>query len=192
VISAKKSLADQSYIVFVDEAGFMLQPIIRRTWAPKGQTPVIKINRPHDRISVIGAITIRHEDRYFAFHYKLSADNINFRVPTVVKFIEELRNKLRGEMTLIWDEIPIYWGSVMKQYLVDHPSIEAHTFPPYAPERNPVDMAWGYVKYSRRANYCPYDLKELRAMLNQEFARLKRRRNLLKSFFAHTGLSLDP
>jgi transposase len=192
VISAKKSLADQSYIVFVDEAGFMLQPIIRRTWAPKGQTPVIKINRPHDRISVIGAITIRREDRHFAFHYKLSADNINCRGPTVAKFIEELRNKLRGEMTLIWDEIPIHWGSVMKQYLVDHPSIEAHAFPPYAPELNPVDMAWGYVKYNRLANYCPYDLKELRAMLNQEFAGLKRRRNLLKSFFALTGLSLDP
>jgi DDE superfamily endonuclease len=108
VISAKKSLADQGYIVFVDEAGFMLQPIIRRTWAPEGQTPIIKINRPHDRISVIGAITIRREDRHFAFHYKLSADNINFRGPTVVKFIEELRNKLREEMTLIWDEIPIH------------------------------------------------------------------------------------
>ena len=192
MISGKKSLADQSYIVFVDEAGFMLEPIIRRTWAPRGQTPIIRINRPHDRISVIGAITIRREDRRFAFHYKLSADNTNFRGPTVVKFIEELRIKLNGEMTLIWDQISIHWGSEMKGYLANHPSVEGAAFPPYAPELNPVDLAWGYVKYNRIANYCPYDLKELRATLNQEFARLKRRQNLLKSFLAHTGLSLDP
>lgn len=109
-----------------------------------------------------------------------------------MNFVEELRSKLKGQMTVVWDEIPIHWGSAMKRYLADHASIEAVAFPPYAPELNPVDMVWGYVKYNRLANYCPYDLRELRAMLNQEFTRLKRRGNLLKSFLAHTGLSLDP
>lgn len=141
---------------------------------------------------MIGAITIRREDRRFAFHYELSTDNTNYRGPTVANFVEGLRIKLQGQMTLIWDEIPIHWGTAMKQYLASHPSIEAVGFPPYAPELNPVDMVWGYVKYNRIANYTPNNLNELRATLKQEFTRIKRRSNLLKSFLAHTGLSLDP
>ena len=188
----QKAPIDLGYIVFIDEAGFMLEPVVRRTWAPRGHTPILKINRPHDRISVIGAITIRRQDRLFAFHYALSPDNTNFRGPTVAKFVDELSNALKGQMTLIWDEISIHWGSAMKQYLADHPWIDANALPPYAPELNPVDLVWAYVKYGRLANYCPHDLTELRVTLKEEFKRLQHRPDLLKSFLAHTGLSLDP
>ncbi len=32
------------YIVFIDEAGFLLEPLLRKTWAPCGHTPVLKIS----------------------------------------------------------------------------------------------------------------------------------------------------
>ena len=94
-------------------------------------------------------------------------------------------------MTVIWDEISIHWGNAMKQYLAEHPMVETHAFPPYAPELNPVDLVWAYVKHARLANYCPASLSDLRPTLHDEFARLRRRPDLLKSFLAHTGLSLD-
>ncbi len=181
-----------SYIVFVDEAGFMLEPVVRRTWAPKGQTPILRINRPHDRISVIGAISIRREDHHFSFHYRLSPDNANFRGPTVVEFVDDLHRALQGDMTVIWDEIPIHWGAAVKGFLNANPAVEVVAFPPYAPELNPVDMVWAYVKYGRLANYCPHDLNELRTTVTAEFTRLKNKQKLLRSFLAHTGLSLDP
>jgi hypothetical protein len=61
------------YIVFVDEAGFMLAPLRRRTWAPRGCTPILKISEPHGRISVIAAITISPQYRHFSFYFQLSA-----------------------------------------------------------------------------------------------------------------------
>lgn len=192
LMTIAKSFSAQGYIVFVDEAGFMLEPVIRRTWAPKGQTPILTISQPHERISVIGAISIRREDQKFSFHYKLSPDNQNFTGPTVVEFVAEMRDKLRSPITLIWDEISIHWGTAVKQFLNANPSIEAAAFPPYAPELNPVDMVWSYVKYGRLANYRPHGLNELRATLTAEFARLKRKQQLLKSFLKHTGLYLEP
>lgn len=189
--SKNKSLTDQSYIVFVDEAGFMNAPTIRRTWAPRGHTPVIKITSPHSRISAIGAITVRRGDWFSGFHYKLSADNVNFHGPDVVIFIDELSHKLKGQMTVVWDEISIHRGSEMKRYLSDHPLIEVVEFPSYAPELNPVDLVWGYVKYNRLANYCSNNLEEMRAMLIPEFERLKRRRKLLRSFLTHVGFFDD-
>ena len=191
-MTSGRLFAGQSYIVFIDEAGFMLEPVVRRTWAPKGHTPILIVNRPHDRISVIGAISIRRGDQRFYFHYRLSQDNTNFRGATVVAFVDDLHHKLRGAMSIVWDEIPILWGFAVKEFLKAKPSIEAVALPPYAPELNPVDLVWSYVKYGRLANYCPYNLNELRATLTAEFTRLKRKQKLLRSFLAHTGLSLDP
>jgi putative transposase len=110
----------------------------------------------------------------------------------VVEFVDEIHHKLHGDMTLIWDEISIHWGTAVKEFLRANPSIEVVGFPPYAPELNPVDMVWSYVKYGRLANYCPHDLNELRITLTAELTRLKGKSKLLRSFLAHTGLSLDP
>lgn len=181
-----------AYIVFVDEAGFMLAPVVRRTWAPRGCTPVIKIAEPHGRISVIGAITISPRRRHFGFYFQLSADNVNMRGDSVVQFIEHVRRKIRGPITLLWDQIPIHGGRPVANYLARHRRLVVEPFPPCAPELNPVDNVWSYVKYHRLPNYTPPHLAELRERITIEFCRLQKRPDLLRAFFNHTGLSLDP
>ena len=181
-----------AYIVFVDESGFMLAPLRRRTWAPRGCTPIIKISEPHGRISVIGAITISPQRRHFSFYFQLSADNINLRGDSVMKFIEKVRNKVRGPITLLWDQIPIHRAKPVMDYFARHRRLVVEAFPPYAPELNPVDNVWSYVKYNRLPNYTPRNLHELRQRITAEFYRLQNRPDLLRSFFRHTGLSLDP
>lgn len=43
-------------LMFIDESGFLLAPTLRRTFAPRGSRPVVKVSDPHGRISAIGAI----------------------------------------------------------------------------------------------------------------------------------------
>jgi transposase len=179
-----------SYIVFVDEAGFMLAPLVRCTWAPRGHTPVIRVASPHERISVIGAMTIRREDRRFGFYFHLLEDNANFRGDSVVRFIENVRRKLHGPITLLWDSIPIHGGRPMNDYLAAHRTIVIEPFPKYAPELNPVHMVWSYIKYGRLSNYCQNDLTQLRTLLTAELSRLQRQPELLEALFSHTRLTL--
>jgi len=181
-----------AYIVFVDEAGFMLAPLVRRTWAPRGQTPVIKLSEPHGRISVIAAITISPERRHFGFYFHLLADNANFHGDSVARFIEDVQRRIRNLITLAWDSIPIHSARCVRDYLAAHRRIVVEPFPPYAPELNPVDNVWGYVKYHRLANYPPYNLDELRKRITAELRRLRKRPDLLGSFFNRTGLGLGP
>jgi transposase len=181
-----------AYIVFVDESGFMLTPIWRRTWAPRGCTPIVKLSKPHGRISVIGAITISPKRRHFGFYFQLSEDNANLRAESVVKFIEYVRHKIRGPITLLWDQIPIHLAKPVTDYFARHRRLVVELFPPYAPELNPVDNVWSHIKYNRLANYAPRNLHELRERIKPEFRRLQKRTDLLRSFFKHTGLSLDP
>jgi transposase len=188
----KRANRRHAYIVFVDEAGFMLSPYVRRTWARRGCTPIIRVAEPHGRISVVGAISISPTRRIFRFHFWLSADNANFHGHTLVSFLEFLRRKISGPITLIWDQIAIHRAAPIVKYLGQHRRIVVEPFPPYAPELNPVDNAWGYVKCARLANYTPPNLVEVRVQITKEFRRLQHRPDLLRSFFNHTGLILDP
>ena len=181
------------HIVFIDEAGFMLDPLVRATWARRGCTPVLKVSENrHDRRSVIGAMAIRMaESKRFSFLFHLSQDNTNFRGHTIVPFLARLYNKLKGDINLVWDSIKIHTAEPVNLFLAVHPAIKVFFFPPYAPELNPVDNVWGYIKYNRLANFCPHDLVELRKRVRAELFRIQKRPDLLESLFRHTGLNLD-
>jgi transposase len=110
----------------------------------------------------------------------------------VVQFIDHVRHKIQGPITILWDQIKIHRAKPVTDYFVRHRRLVVEVFPPYAPELNPVDNVWSYVKYNRLANYSPRNLHELRQRIVTEFYRLQRRPDLLRAFFKHTGLSLDP
>lgn len=134
--------------MFIDETGFMLGPLVRRTWAPRGKTPVIRVTTPHERISGIGAMTIRRSPLHFGFHFHLLPDNLNFEGHSTAAFLSHLRQRLRGPITLIWDQISIHSAAPVKEFLSMNPSMEVVELPPYAPELNPVDYVWSYVKHA--------------------------------------------
>jgi transposase len=180
-----------SHIVFVDESGFMLSPLRRRTWAPRGKTPVVKVMSPHERISAIGAMTIQRHSFRFGFQFHLLEDNANFNGKSVAAFVSALRQRVQGPITLIWDECRIHWAWPMSKFLDANPSIRVEPLPPYAPELNPVDFVWSYLKWSRLANYCPLDLAELRTTLSAELTLLAKQPDLLRSLFLGTGLALE-
>jgi transposase len=181
-----------AYIVFVDEAGFMLSPLRRRTWAPRGQTPVVKVSEPHGRISVIGAITISPKRAHFGFYFHLLPDNATFHGDSVARFIEYVHHRLHKPIPLVWDAIAIHSAKPVRDYLGTNRRIVVEPFPPYAPELNPVDNVWGYVKYHRLPNYASYSLEKLRKRITAELQRLQKRPDLLQSFFDRTGLGLGP
>jgi hypothetical protein len=86
----------------------MLAPLRRRTWAPRGQTPVIKLSEPHECISFIGAISISPERRHFGFYFHLLTDNANFHWDSVARFVEDVHHSAPRPITLVWDSIPIH------------------------------------------------------------------------------------
>ena len=106
-------------------------------------------------------------------------------------FLAQLRGRLRGPMTILWDRSRIHKRSgVVRAYLAKHPEIEAEDFPGYAPDANPDEGVWGYTKYHRLPNYAPEDMRQLRRRLWDEFSALRRRPDLLASFIRHAGIPL--
>jgi len=182
--------ARASYLLFIDEAGFMLGPTVRRTYAPCGRTPVNKVANPHSRISVIGAITVSPQRRSVSLAYRLLSNNMNFRGPTIVQFVRELHSNFSAPLTIFWDRIPIHGGTVIEEFLASASEIVVEPFPPYAPELNPADGIWRCLKNGPLANFTPPDLGVLRDTLTEELDKLRVQSHLLRSFIRFTKLPI--
>ena len=154
-------------------------PPVRRTWAPKGQTPILPCAGSWTKISAISAIRVSLGSKrialYIRFHPK-----INIRADQVLEFLRYLRRHLRKGFVLLWDGGAFHRAGKVKRFLKKHPSIRAYTFPAYAPELNPDEFVWAQMKRSV-ANGVPYDTDHLRQMLGDAVGRIKRSKKLLWS-----------
>jgi transposase len=178
-------------LVFVDETGFMLEPNVRRTYAPCGETPTNRASAPHARISAAGAIILDLQTKRVGLAFQLLASNANFRAASIAEFVRTTHARLRRPMTVLWDRIPIHKGRPIDRFLAEHPDVTVEPFPPYAPELNAADGIWRYIKHGRLPNYTPRDLDTLRSSLVAELKRLRRRASLLNSFIHFTKLPIE-
>jgi transposase len=187
----RKARMKDAHLVFIDETGFMLEPNVRRTYAPCGKTPIVRVSNPHGRISVIGAIVIHLRSKRTSLKYDLLPDNTNFRGGSVVQFVRSLQTAIPGPMTILWDQIPIHAGEPIDKYLASENTIVIEPLPPYAPELNAADGIWRYIKHGRIANYAAPNLSVLRKTVMTELTRLRNRSDLLNSFIRFTKLPID-
>jgi len=169
----------------------MLNPTVRRTYAPRGETPILKAWDRRDRISAIGAITVSPKRRRLDHYVTLLADDANANADDTVRFLAQLHRHIRGPLTIIWDRNNTHdRASVVRQYLARHPEIVTERFPAYAPELNPEELVWEHTKYGRLSNFAASSTVALRTKLAAELRTLAGQPTLLCSFINHTKLPL--
>jgi putative transposase len=172
----------------VDETGFLMMPVLRRTWAPRGTTPTFAVRaRRHEKVSGIGALIVSPRRRQITLALALYP-RMNIRGPQVLRFLGHLARHVRGPIVLLWDRGLSHKHRLVRAWLATHPRVHVFWFPPYAPELNPVELLWGYLKYGRLANLAPGTVDDIRCHVRRERDRLARRPQLLRSFFRHSGL----
>jgi transposase len=166
----------------------MLQPTVRRTWAPRGQTPIHYSWDRRDRLSAISAITVSPQRRCLGLYFGLSDQNIN--ADRAESFVAELLVHFPKGIILVWDRWMVH-RSAARRLLERFPKrIRIEWLPPYAPDLNPDEQVWNRTKYSDLANYIPEDVDHLADAVEDSLGRTRSQQTLLRSFFKHAGLSL--
>ncbi len=169
-----------------------MTPLVRRTYAPRGITPIVEAWYRKGKISAISAVTLSPVRKRAGLDFRLLPENSNARGEDTVSFLSQLRSRLGGPLTILWDRSQIHQRcSVVKKYLAKHPEIVTEEFPGYAPDANPDEGVWGWTKYHRLANFAATDLSELRSRLAGELSSLSGRRDLLASFIRHAKIPLQ-
>lgn len=186
----KKNAARQhAWLVFEDESGVSQQPVVRRTWAPRGETPILTHTGGHwQRLSIAGALAFRWDGRRSRFFFQTHPGSYTDAV--LITFIRALKRHFRGRrVILIWDGLGAHKSRRMLTYLRRQRLwLSVEQLPAYAPDLNPVEQVWGNVKARDLANLCAPDLASLRRPLRRGFARIRCQRDLARAFLHHTGL----
>jgi transposase len=177
-------------IVFWDESGASLLPVTRRTWSPRGQTPVIRHHCKWKRCSMAAALCYgsRGGGAAVAFHHQQGA----YDTDTLIQALGELRAFLGGQKaTLVWDGLPAHRSLAMGAWLRGQRSwLVVEPLPGYAPELNPVEGLWANLKGVELANLAADTLAEVTAAAERGIHRIRRTHHLAFSFLRHCGLSL--
>jgi transposase len=187
---ARRAQDRGAHLVFLDESGFQLTPTVRKTWAPRGQTPLLKAWDRRDRISAISSLSVSPVARRINLHFDLLDDNRNVRSEDIVEYLRQLKATLSGPLTVLWDGSRVHRSKVVQEFLAQHPSIHTERLPAYAPELNPDELVWAWTKYSRLPNLAADNAGWLRDYLITEFHYLKRHPELLRSFIEKTHIPL--
>jgi transposase len=174
----KGAQAQQQTIFFIDESGFYPLPSVVRTYAPVGQTPILREWCTRDHLSAISAISPEGKLYFQTQDHAMNSDD-------VVAFLEHLLREVPGRMIIIWDGSPIHRSQVIKAFLTNGAAARLHLerLPAYAPELNPDEGVWRRLKGVELRNLCCFNISHLRGELRNAVKRVRRRPRLIKSFF---------
>jgi transposase len=168
----------------------LMAPLVRRSWAPRGQTPILRQRGAHHRkVSVIGALCVAPARDQLRFYFRLHP-NADIQSRDVIRFLRHLGKELRAPWLLLWDRLNAHRAKRTQQYVAEQPALRAFYFPGYAPELNPVEYAWSNWKGSRMANLAKFEVPELADATRRHGRSLQRCPALLRSFVNHSPLSL--
>jgi DDE superfamily endonuclease len=181
----------EAHLVFLDESGFQMTPVVRRAYAPVGETPALEAYYRKGKVSAIGVVTVSPVRKRTGLDSRLLPDDTNAPGEDTVSSLAQLRDRIKGPMTILRDRSKIHVRSgVVKAYLARPPEIVTEDFPGHAPDANRDEGVWGWTKYHRLANFAPGDTDELRVRIWGELLALRGRPDLLASFIRHAGIPL--
>lgn len=137
----------------------MLQPVARRTWAPRGQTPIHYAWDRHERLSVIAALTFSPQRRRVGLNFAIQHRNI--RAEDVMRFLRDLHRQRGVPITLVCDRYSVHKKAIRMIEEAGGDWLRAELLPAYAPDLNPVEALWSHIKYAQLANFIPDDVDHL-------------------------------
>ena len=125
-----------------------------RTWAPRGQTPVLQHHFNWKVLSAAAGIT------WWNFYFRLYPGAI--RAIEVIDFLGHLLRHLPGKLLVVWDGLPQHRARLVTEFIrAQRSRLAIERLPAYAPELNPVEYVWGYWKHHELPNFCPRDFGQL-------------------------------
>jgi putative transposase len=165
-----------------------MSPLVRRTWAVAGQTPILRQRtRSYKHVAGIGAITISPRRRRLGLLFQLHPGE-TIRQEQTLLFLRELLRHLRGHVVFLWDRLPVHRGRKVQQFIDEHPRLHVEYFPSYAPELNPTEYLWSWLKTNPLANRSAADLDDLTDDVLHASEPVFTNQTLLRGFVAATGL----
>ena len=111
------------------------------------------------------------------------------RSEQVIEFLRHLLRHIPGKLLVIWDGLQSHRSKLVKEFVATtNGRLELERLPAYAPELNPVEYIWGYMKHHELPNFCPKTFGELGYYGRKALRRIRRRPTLITAFWQQAEL----
>ena len=164
-------------IFFLDEAGFQSDPPLGRTYGQRGKTPVVPTSGQRQSINVISAVNARGAFWAVTYPGKLDAE-------TFVVFLRNFMRGRKGKVFLVVDGHPAHKANRVKDLVQElEGRLELHFLPPYAPDLNPDEFVWSYMKGNGVSKKPLRKNESMRRRVEEDLTYIQRNPALVRSFF---------
>jgi transposase len=173
----KEAKKEKREIFFSDEAGFHATAQYGSTWAPKGETPIIKTSGKRENVNVISAINNKGKLRFMLYES-------GFNDTIFIQFLKRLMHKQKTPISLIVDGHKSHFTKKVKEYLAStEGNLKIYQLPPYSPELNPDELVWNNAKQKvAKAKHTP-SKKTFKQKVQDIMSGIQKKESLTRAFF---------
>jgi transposase len=182
----RRAWRERRLLVFVDESGSYLLPGVVKTYAPEGQTPILRAKLTRDHLSVMGGMTPR--GKIYTLVRQESLNGLHS-----IEFLVHLGRVASTRLSVIWDGSPIHRRVEVQDFgSATRGKVWLESLPGYAPDLNPWDEGgWQHLKHGELRNLVCRDLEELHQEFHLAIGRVRQKPQLVRSCFDQAGLKIE-
>lgn len=179
---ARRAKKERAEICWGDETGLRSDESRHRGYAPRGQTPLVRVPARRKSLSLISAITNQGKVRFMIYPGALTAR-------LLINFMQRLTKDARRKVFLILDNLNVHKSAPVRDWLAAHrDEIEVFFLPPYSPELNPDEYLNGDLKRAVHQDVPPRDREELKATALGHLRRIQRSPRRVRRYFRHRSI----
>ena len=168
---------NRAIIYFEDESGVSLAPVIGKTWAPKGKTPIVRVTGKRGGVLAMSAISPSGR-----MCFRLEKRRVNTDV--LMEFLNQISAQHpRRKVGVIMDQAPCHVAKKIKALNEESTRLRVFHLPPYSPDLNPDEKVWRHMKHVTMKNHQAQDKKQLGRLVIGALRAIQKNPKLTKKFF---------
>lgn len=178
----KRAKAKGARIFFADEASIRSDYHSGTTWAPKGETPIVKTTGARFKVNMLSAISAKGELRFMLTEKGLSGD-------LFIEFLKRLIEGVDYPIFLILDGHPAHRSVKVRKFVESTDGkLELYFLPGYSPELNPDETVWSFVKHHTVGKQVITGPTQFRSLVLGALRKLQRLPAIVRNFFLAKSL----
>jgi transposase len=174
---------EKAEIHWGDETGIQNNAYNAKGFAPKGKTPVVRINATKSRVNMISSITNRGKVRFMLYKENMTSQ-------VLIRFMSRLVKGADRKVFLILDNLRVHHSKLVKVWLKEHEEeIAVFYLPSYSPELNPDEYLNGDLKHCIRSGLPARTEKALTKKTRSFMRKLQNRPKHVSNYFRHPKIA---
>lgn len=171
----------QAMLYFQDESGVSLTNVLGKTWGQKGKTPIVPVTGYRGSFCITSAISPAGK-----LIFRIEKGKVNAKKH--IEFLEQImKQHPKRKIIVVEDRAPAHRAKKVQEFIQQHRrQLAVYFLPPYAPELNPDEHVWQYLKAYQLKAHQAKTTEELKGLVKKKMQSIQRRKGLVNSFFVGT------